>query len=732
MNSRGKAVTSCGTGIGNFPKPGDPDLNSPVLTAQAGYGGIAVSWTYPGLNAHAVAHTQLYRNTVNSFETAVAYRTVSGNYYFDNSNVTVGTTYYYWIRMVSVNGTVGDVIGPASATMQPPIEQIIKELEGKIGNSQLAMDLKSRINDITSVASALDAETQNRLFGEAILTQLIQSLEANLDSIDTLVANEILQRIQGDEALVASVNLILAKANENAAAIQQEQVVRAAADSATALQVNTLQTSMANQSASLQTLQQVVIGPDGLSAQWMLKTDVNGYVSGFGLYNDGATSEFILHADTFAIGKPGRASKYPFIISTVNGQTAIALNATTMIPDGTINNLMIGQYIQSDNYNPITGTGWRIDKNGTANFSGITIRNDLGEIIVGSGTGLNWGAVSGTGKPQNGATAGNVNELLNARFQVDYALWGMYIDAGTTTEFEFGRNRVVGSTRYHLPSEGTLYIRKLLNTVKRAYWNSIPQLVSCTSGQALEATVYVGMSAGVTVKLGIQYRDGLGNIVTGLPGADGNHIISVATLSNSAFTAIETLDKYSRIGGFITVPTNSQIKSAALFLIFESGPVDGYAYFTRPYLGFRSTGQTAFSENVGTYIRSLSVDTLYIKGNAVTVPEVDRRTDEVIGSGLGTNYLVAQKTITLDHSGWIYAMFCAKQNYGSGLRTSNTYLEIPGQSVSVGGAAVTTNIAVSDAAYLPAGTHTINVYWNGEDSGVRITNRTLFVMGVKR
>jgi hypothetical protein len=692
-------------------------------------GGIAVSWTYPGINAHAVAHTLLYRNTTNNFASAALYRTVAGNYYFDTSNVTVGTTYYYWIQMVSVNGTVGETIGPASATMQPPIEQIIEELEGRIGNSQLAQDLKTEINRIVGLESALDSETQNRLLGETVLSNLISSLQSSLDAVDTVVANEIVERTEADSALVAAVNLILAKANANAAAIQQEQVVRATADSAVALQVNTLQTAVGGNTASIQTLQ---LTQDGLTAQWMVKTDVNGYVSGFGLYNDGATSDFIIHADTFAIGKPGSASKYPFMIGTVNGQTQIALNASTLIPDGQITNLMIGQYIQSNNYNPLTGTGWRIDKNGTANFSGITIRNDAGEVIVGSGTGLNWNAVTGDSKPQNGATTGNVNELLNARFQVDTALWSPYIDAGTTTEFEFGRNRVEGSTRYHLPTEGTLYIKKLVSTTKRAYWNSGLQPVVCNANQQLEVSAYVAMTAGVTVRLAVQYRDAAGNIVTSLPGADGDNLITVGTLASTTHTGIETLAAYSQLAGFVTVPNNSAIKSASVFLVYQSGGINTYAYFTRPYLGFRAAGQTAFSTNVGTYIRSLAVDTLYIKGNAVTVPEVDRRTDTVLGAGLGNNILVAQKTLVMSQPGWIYATFFAKQNYGSGLRSSNTVLQIPGQSVEVGGAAVTTNISVSDAAYLAAGTHVINVYWNGEDSGVQLNNRTLFVMGVKR
>ena len=67
-----------------------------------------------------------------------------------------------------------------------------------------------------------------------------------------------------------------------------------------------------------------------------------------------------------------------------------------------------GNILQSDNYNNSGGTysGWRIDKNGAANFNSISIRNSLGNLIFSSGTGLEWSAVTGTGRPADNATVG--------------------------------------------------------------------------------------------------------------------------------------------------------------------------------------------------------------------------------------------------------------------------------------------------------------------------------------
>ena len=69
---------------------------------------------------------------------------------------------------------------------------------------------------------------------------------------------------------------------------------------------------------------------DGLLAQWVVKLDVNGYVSGFGLASTSGTatptSKFIVRTDTFAIASPtgpGITPAEPFIVqttpTTING-----------------------------------------------------------------------------------------------------------------------------------------------------------------------------------------------------------------------------------------------------------------------------------------------------------------------------------------------------------------------------------------------------------------------------
>jgi hypothetical protein len=334
----------CGTGAGNFPKPGDPDLRS-TITAKYVFSGIEVRWTYPNILAHAVQYTLLYRSQSSDFATALTPRIVPGNFFLDPLDVEESTDYYYWIRMVSVNGTEGELVGPAKATAAPTILSIIEGLEGQIAASALAAELRSDIGRITDVSSSLTDEEQNRLFGDNIITQMLEGLEASLGEIGTLVYQGTLERADENEALVAQVNLILAKFEENRAAILDESVVRATADGAIAQRVTTVQTEV---DSNLTSVQQKFIAVDnqlqGVYSQYTVKLSArspNGtqMIGGFGLFNDGITNMAIFNVNTFAIGVASTGlTKFPFIVT--NGQVFIkdAMIAKAAITNANIKN----------------------------------------------------------------------------------------------------------------------------------------------------------------------------------------------------------------------------------------------------------------------------------------------------------------------------------------------------------------------------------------------------------
>lgn len=179
-----------------------------------------------------------------------------------------------------------------------------------------------------------------------------------------------------------------------------------------------------------------------LFAQYSVKVDVNGYVSGYGLSsslnNDTPQSSFIIRADRFAVASPsgpGISPIVPFSVTTtptiesgVTIQPGVYIDAAHIrnlaamtarfgeaIIDGKViaKNLTaehltagdgtIGSVLKSANY--LAGQqGWRVDRSGFAEFGaavirgqlvasqidtrGLTIRDTSGRIILGSGQGL--------------------------------------------------------------------------------------------------------------------------------------------------------------------------------------------------------------------------------------------------------------------------------------------------------------------------------------------------------
>lgn len=243
----------CGTGLGgiNIPKPGDPD-NNVSLSATSVYGGINVSWSYPTINPHAVAHTILYRGTTNDFSKAIELAHVGGNVYYDQLSPEGDTVYYYWIRFRTVNGTLLDAVGPVSATAKPRGMQTLESLTGLIDQGVLAQSLKTSIAGINLQGAQLLKEIQDRIGANTELAGLIAAVQSGQQDAMTYVQQEITQRAVADSAIVTMVNNMAAAVANNAAAILTESQVRADKDSATAAQVTTLFSQTASNLSAIQ------------------------------------------------------------------------------------------------------------------------------------------------------------------------------------------------------------------------------------------------------------------------------------------------------------------------------------------------------------------------------------------------------------------------------------------------------------------------------------------------
>lgn len=169
---------------------------------------------------------------------------------------------------------------------------------------------------------------------------------ARIASLGEGIISERIERIEGNTKLISTMDAIKVIVDNNSAAIMNEQEVRASSDSAMAKAINTMWAAAGANNALIQNgdhievnfnaaqankwsqLQTEVFGANGQSirqalaqesnlrsnadgtlfAQYSVKIDQNGYVSGFGLSsesNNGTpVSSFFIRADRFAIGSP--------------------------------------------------------------------------------------------------------------------------------------------------------------------------------------------------------------------------------------------------------------------------------------------------------------------------------------------------------------------------------------------------------------------------------------------
>lgn len=303
------STNTCGVGGWSGPLPGDPD-NNLILSATPAFGGIDVSWNYPATNPEAVAYVKLYRGLLNNFNSAIEIAVVGGNTYFDKSSNNLAITYFYWIEMVSVNGTVGSLIGPASAMARPTIEAMIEKLTGQIDAGVLAQSLKAQIDRIELNAQAIVSESQARATADGAYSTLMTQVQAGVASLYSTVQTEITTRQAGDSTLASAINTVQSSFGTNLASVQQ-----------------TLQ-------SNIKTVGDKVTQ---IGALYTVNTTVNGLVGGFGIYNDGTHIEAGFDVDTFWVGKTGTNKKKPFII--YDGETFID---TAAIRNASIDQAKIG------------------------------------------------------------------------------------------------------------------------------------------------------------------------------------------------------------------------------------------------------------------------------------------------------------------------------------------------------------------------------------------------------
>lgn len=191
--------------------------------------------------------------------------------------------------------------------------------------------------DVTQLTAGLIfSERQARSSADSALstsiTQLSSTVTGNFNTLNSSITAEATTRAAGDATLTTSINTLTSTVTGNFntlnSAIQTESSTRTSAVNSLSNQLTTLQSTVTNNNSTLTAAIQSEASTrasidGGLLAQFTIKADVNGYVSGFGLAstanNAAATSEFQVRADIFKIASPtgpGIAPAQPFIVRT--------------------------------------------------------------------------------------------------------------------------------------------------------------------------------------------------------------------------------------------------------------------------------------------------------------------------------------------------------------------------------------------------------------------------------
>ena len=333
------------------------------LDADGAFENIVLTWDYVDYVGHS--NTRIYRSNTNVFADAEVLANIEGRIYADL--VGSNKTYYYWVSNVNENGiesATSQSAGVVGVTL-PNTQFILDLLTNSITESQLYSTLGTRINLIDG-ASTLTGSVNARL--NAVQTNLQTQITANGSAIISVQDVNSSQATQitalGTRTGAAESNIVNLQSTTSSQAISISSLTTRTGAAET--NITNLNTTTSNQATSISQLTSTVSGnttsiqtltstTNGLNAQYTVKIDTNGYVSGFGLAStaNNATpfSSFIVRADRFSISSPSGPSippKTPFIVTTtttiVNGVSVPAgvyIDSAT-IQNGSITNAKIG------------------------------------------------------------------------------------------------------------------------------------------------------------------------------------------------------------------------------------------------------------------------------------------------------------------------------------------------------------------------------------------------------
>lgn len=517
-----------------------------------------------------------------------------------------------------------------------------------------------------------------------------------------------------------------------------------------------------------------------LGALWSATLDVNGYIAGFGVYNDGNTALARFNVDQFAIASPG-STELSFVVDGNNvvmdgafiqdatitnakidnitvdkivGDTANFVNSN--IVNGSISNAKIGNIIQSDSYIPGV-QGWRVNKLGGAEFHDITVYDGDGRVAFKTG--------------ENYLISVDDTNDISVNDNVYFEEFDTYVDTNLSTVRE-----LPSYYNYERDGYGILDTDAELsdNKVYRSFgqlkigddnigYTVSSKLISLTNAipEQIEVNLYAG-NGSRTYTLKVYEHDSF--VSEGVHYFSENYTNSATIIPDRVLT-LDTINVNGQGTLSSTYTPTVGTRSFSIAVVWESGSGADHTFIS----AIHCTGKAA--QISSTYIADAAitkakigeaaVDTLKISDNAVTVIQIAEFADGsqsnsswkaagsfVVNHGHSENVLMlfdVSATLRL-YDGEQSAIARGSLRFdvdGVSYISEESHLsKIKSGSFSVGNStfmtAFTYNLVrVRKAITIPPGNHLVEIYARGSEEsnggeGVRYYGLTASAMAAKR
>lgn len=331
------------------------DLTTPPaptgLRAAGGFTNVYLEWDGAPYKNHAYA--EIWRSQTDNLGTAILIGTTAANVYADPARP--DTTYYYWIRFVSVANITGPYNQTSGTVAQTAIDvsSAIAAISENIKSSQLYIDLGSRIQKIDT--SQLELQRY-----------LSESVVAELNSTKSLLDNEVSKRgsaiLRIDKTSATQATAITAlgtrvgTAESNITSLFQTTATQATSLTSLTTRTGTaesnitgLQTTTASQASSLSSLT-TRVGTSESNISTLQSTTATQATSLSSLTTRVGTTESSI--TTLQSTTASQASSISTLSSTVSGNTT-SISTLTSTTNG-----LSGQYtVKIDNNGHVSGFG---------------------------------------------------------------------------------------------------------------------------------------------------------------------------------------------------------------------------------------------------------------------------------------------------------------------------------------------------------------------------------------